>query len=248
MTGAPVRFVIFAAPRTGSNLLCSLLGSHPDILCHHGLFNPGGVHSARGRKVTLGDSAARDRDPAAFLERVWTESDTARAVGFKLNLGESPAAIALLLRDRSVRKLLLRRRNRLRTYVSEEIASRTGLWESYDPCAETALPAIRVNVADVLRHADRNAAWYAGLEGALVADGQDWLDTDYESLADPSEIARILAFLGVRVAPLTPACRKRGAADLRAVVANVEDLAGTPLDSELVAGDAPDIRSLPLRS
>jgi hypothetical protein len=34
------RFVIFAVPRTGSNWLCSLLNSHPEIICHHEIFNP----------------------------------------------------------------------------------------------------------------------------------------------------------------------------------------------------------------
>jgi hypothetical protein len=249
VTPGPVRFVIFAAPRTGSNLLCSLLGSHPEILCHHGLFNPRGIHCARDRRVALGSVAERDRDPAAFLDRVWSLNGDARATGFKLNLGESSEAIDLLLRDRSIRKLLLRRRNRLRTYVSEEIANRTGIWESYDPPVETALPAIRVAVADLLRHADRNAAWYAGIEAALAATGQDWLETEYEALADRQEIARILAFLGVEGgAPLASASHKRGPADLGAVVANLDELTdalvGTPLGGDLAARDAPDLQSL----
>jgi hypothetical protein len=243
------RFVIFAAPRTGSNLLCSLLGGHPDILCHHGLFNPAGIHLARGCQAELGGIAERDRDPAAFLDRVWALGDEAQATGFKINLGESQAAIDLLLRDRSVCKLLLHRRNRLRTYVSEEIASRTGIWESYDSPPEAALPAIYVAIDDLLCHVDRNAGWYAGLEGALAVTGQDWLETDYESLGDAREIGRILAFLGVEGgAPLAPACRKRGPADLGEVVVNLDELAhalaGTPLGDDLVARDAPDLRSL----
>ena len=27
-------------------MLCTLLGSHPDVLCHHELFNPTGVYYA----------------------------------------------------------------------------------------------------------------------------------------------------------------------------------------------------------
>jgi len=72
----PVRFVIFAAPRTGSNLLCGLLNAHPDILCHHGLFNPGGVHWARDRRGS-GGVADRDRDPVAFLDSVWASGGDA---------------------------------------------------------------------------------------------------------------------------------------------------------------------------
>ena len=40
------RFVILAVPRTGSNLLCTLLNSHPEILCHHEVFNPQGIFTA----------------------------------------------------------------------------------------------------------------------------------------------------------------------------------------------------------
>lgn len=246
---APTRFVIFAAPRTGSNLLCSLLGAHPDILCHHGLFNPAGVHSARGRPCEpLGGAAARDCDPPAFLERVWSSAGGARAVGFKINLGENEAAAAALLHDASVRKLLLRRRNRLRTFVSEEIAARTGVWESYDPPAQAGLPVIRVAIGDLVRHADRNAAYYAGLESVLVATGQDWLETEYESLSNPAELRRVLAWLGVGARhPLAPASSKRAPADLAAVVANFDELAAaladTPFEAELFEHDLPDLRS-----
>ena len=43
MPATPRRFVILAARRSGSNLLCSLLGSHPHVRCHHELFNPNGI-------------------------------------------------------------------------------------------------------------------------------------------------------------------------------------------------------------
>ncbi|WP_034160798.1 hypothetical protein [Sphingomonas sp. ERG5] len=242
------RFVIFAAPRTGSNLLCGLLNAHPDILCHHGLFNPGGVHRARDRRGAFGSVAERDNDPLTFLDRVWNSNRDARAIGFKINLGENPDAVEILLNDRSVRKLLLRRRNRLRTYVSEKIATRTGVWESYDPSPDAALPAIRVAADDLLRHVDRNATWYAGLEAKLLAAGQDWLDADYEALADPHQIARILAFLGVEGrASLAPTCHKRGPVNLGVVVTNLDELAdalaGTPLSEDLAGKDLRDLRS-----
>lgn len=249
MTAPAIRFVIFAAPRTGSNLLCSLLGAHPDILCHHGLFNPAGVHAARGwPRGPLGDAAERDRDPLAFLERVWSAAGDARAVGFKMNLGENDAASTALLRDASVRKLLLRRRNRVRTFVSEEIAARTGVWESYDPPIQAGLPVIRVAICDLVRHADRNAAYYAGLESTLIATGQDWLEIDYEALSNPGELRRVLAWLDVGSrAPLAPASSKRAPDDLGAVVANFEELAAaladTPFAAELFERDLPNLRS-----
>jgi len=250
---APVRFVLFAAPRTGSNLLCGLLNAHRDILCHHGLFNPGGVHWARGG-VALpdypGGVGCRDADPARFLQHVWSLQAGQAATGFKLNRDEDEAAVSLLLRDRGVRKILLRRRNRVRTYVSELVARQTGIWESYEKGALAAapLPRLRLDPADLLRHAALNAAYYAQLEAVMRADGQGWLDICYEDLAQPGELARILAFLGQPPpAQLPSICHKRGPADLATVVQNLEELrhalAGSDLADDLLRPDLLDLKS-----
>jgi LPS sulfotransferase NodH len=243
--------VIFAAPRTGSNLLCSLLNAHPDILCHRGLFNPDAIHWADepcGRAGFVGGIADRDRDPQSFLEAVWSSGGDPKAIGFKMNRGENGEAADAVLRDPIVRKILLRRRNRLRTYVSEEIARLTGIWESFDEPAEADLPSIRVEPDDLARHSGLNAAYYAELKAILRATGQAWLETDYEALAESEEMARILAFLGVEAGPALPAaCRKRGPSDLAEVVANLDELAaalrGTAWFDDLSSRDAPPLRA-----
>lgn len=247
----PVRFVLFAAPRTGSNLLCGLLNAHPDILCHHGLFNPGGIHWARAGLPMAdypGGVGCRDADPAAFLRHVWSQQVGQSATGFKLNRDEDEGAVSLLLRDRGVRKILLRRRNRVRTYVSEQVARQTGIWESYEEGASASpLPRLRLDPADLRQHAALNAAYYAQLEAVMRADGQGWLDTCYEDLAQPGELARILAFLGQPLPARLPSiCHKRGPADLGAVVQNLDALrqalAGTDLADDLHGPDVPDLK------
>jgi len=247
VTLGAVRFVIFAAPRTGSNLLCSLLNAHPDILCHHGLFNPGGVHWARDRHGSDG-VAARDSNPVAFLDSVWTSGGDARAIGFKMNRDENGEAAQALLGDPGVRKILLKRRNRVRTYVSEEIARLTGIWESYDEPAAAAIPALRIEADALIRHSDLNTAYYAALESRLKTTGQAWLETDYEALADRDEMARILAFLGIEAQAALPAASyKRGPADLGAVIENFDELAGalrgSALLEDLYRGDAPELHA-----
>jgi LPS sulfotransferase NodH len=244
-TSHPVRFVIFAAPRTGSNLLCSLLNAHPEILCHHGLFNPGGIHWARDWQGSA-SPAEPDRDPAGFIATVWASGEGARAIGFKMNRDENDAAVHALLHDPSVRKILLRRRNRVRTYVSEEIAKLTGVWETYDSPADPTLPAVHVEADDLIRHSALNAAYYAMIEQALRASGQPWLDTHYEALGDPAEMAGILSFLGIAAqAPLSADSHKRGPADLDAVVENFDELAGalqgTALLDDLYRRDVPEL-------
>ena len=68
------RFVILSVPRAGSNLLCTLLNSHPEVLCHHEVFNPRGIFYAlthRDGSFSVGSVAERQRDPLGFLERLW---------------------------------------------------------------------------------------------------------------------------------------------------------------------------------
>lgn len=248
---SPVRFVIFAAPRTGSNLLCSLLNAHPHILCHHGVFNPGGIHHARDRgdlAGALGTVVERDADPLSFLEKIWQSVGREAAVGFKINRGEDLFASDVLLRDPSVRKIMLKRRNRVRAYVSEKLAQITGVWESYDPRDVVQPPSLEVDALALQRHAHNNALYYAQMESVLTATGQDWLETQYELLGDWTEVTRILAYLGIEaVAPLTPTCRKRGVDDLGKVIANLPELSealrDTPLFQDIHGRDVPDIHS-----
>ena len=236
------RFVILAAPRTGSNWLCTLLDSHPQVLCHHELFNPQGIHLSRrlcGR-LDLGGTEARDRDPVALLERAWRAHLGHQAVGFKLNLGQERRVFDHVLSDPAIRKVVLRRRNRVRTFVSEAIAERTGEWESYpelplrgDP------PRVPVPAAELRAHAERNAAYYAALERRLVAAGKPWIEVAYERLGETAERERILAFLGVSRSPLTGATRRQHPQPLRDLIANFAELRtelrGSELEEELCA-------------
>lgn len=242
--GAPVRFVIFAAPRTGSNLLCSLLNSHPDILCHHGLFNPAGIHYAldhRSGDLNLGTTAERDRDPKGFLERVWQNHRGSCAIGFKFNLGENETAAQTVLRDPAVKKVLLNRRNRIKTYVSERIAIETELWESYE---ESAAPGwkVRVERDALMAHITRNRQYYAEIERALADSEQTFFKIEYERLApDSGGLCELLSYLGCTPGVLTPGCSKRNPDDLREAISNFDELArhlqGTNLESELYQQD-----------
>jgi hypothetical protein len=110
-----------------------------------------------------------------------------------------------------------------------------------------SIPAIRVDPLELRRHAELNERYYAALESVLSATGQAWLETEYESLADRQEIARILSFLDVSdVTVLDSPSFKRGPADLPEVVANLAELEwalrGSPFFTELHDQDLPDLR------
>lgn len=242
-----IRFVIFAAPRTGSNWVCSTLNSHPEILCHHEIFNPEGMHYAldhRGGDLDLGTLAEREREPRVVIERLWREGFGKRAIGFKLNRGQSPAAFDAVLADAGVRKIILTRRNKVKTYVSELVAQRTGRWESYGQPAQRA-PAVRVEVdaGSLLAHIALNESYYARLRGSLEASGQRYLSCAYEDLRSEAEWARIIEFIGVEPRTgLRAGTSKQNPCDLRDLVSNFAELEaalrGTGLE--------PSLRSLEL--
>lgn len=237
---SPRRFVILAAPRTGSNLLCTLLGAHPDILCHHELFNPNGIFAALDlrRADDFGSTEERDRDPLAFLERVWAHTADRRCVGFKMTRGQCPLIIDHVLRDPAIQTVVLRRRNRLKTYVSTRIAEETGVWEAYSPDdIPPQRPLIHVDLESLEAHAASNATFYVELLQTLDQTGKDCLQVTYEELLTTTEQRRLLDYLGVPRRLLEPVSVKQNPRDLRRLVADYSDLReqlrGTPYFEEL---------------
>lgn len=222
--------MILAAPRTGSNLLCTLLNSHPEVLCHHELFNPNGIFYAleyRDGSLDLGDMEARDREPLAFLQRVWEHPQGASCVGFKMTRGQHAAVMQSLIEDAGVLKILLYRRNRLKTFISEELAKQTDRWEVYSKAELAAgTPRLHVDVEAFRAHCELNESYYHGIENALHASGQPWIETAYEDILGEHEHVRLLEFLGVEATDtrLRQASVKQSDRDLRTHIENFREL------------------------
>jgi hypothetical protein len=241
-----VRFVILAAPRTGSNMLCTLLGSHPDVLCHHELFNPDGPYYAldlRDDSFHLGDAAERDRDPLAFLDRAWSADLGHSHVGFKMTHRQNEVVLDAVLGDASVRKIVLRRGNRIRTYVSRLISEETNQWE-VDSEADLVRdqPRVHVDVEALRRSIDENERYYDDVEGLLRATAQRYLGVSYERLVEGGERTRLLEYLGLpepdrAATALSVRSVRQNPAPLRELVVNFAELeralAGTELAAEL---------------
>ena len=236
----PVLFAIVAAPRTGSNMLCTMLNSHPEILCHHEIFNPAGIHYAldhRNGDFNLGTAEERDRHPEDFVRRVFGHRCGRNAVGFKLNRGQHPRAFHYVMEDPKIRKIVLRRRNRLKAFVSDLIAQQTGQWESYEfSDFSRPNPPVEIDLERLRDYLMETESYYSEVTGLLRSTGQDYLETAYEDLPSPGEQRRILSFLGVSdSAPLAAATRKRTPTDLRSVVSNFGDLRSALWSQELKA-------------
>jgi LPS sulfotransferase NodH len=181
---------------------------------------------------------ARDREPLAFLQRVWEHPLGASCVGFKMTRGQNDAVMRALIGDPGVLKILLYRRNRLKTFVSEQLARQTDQWEVYarDQLV-TGAPRLHIDVESFRAHCDLNERFYQDIEHALRSGRQRWIEVAYENLLAGSEHVRLLEFLGVgdTRARLTQSSIKQSDTDLRSYIENYRELELALEDSEYLA-------------
>ena len=189
------RFVIATHPRTGSNWLCGVLNSHPSILCHYEVLHPKQIYYAmtyaERRPQFLPSLADRDADPRAFIDDLFERDFGHQAVGVKLMHGHAPQLTGELLRDPSVRKIVLRRENRVRVFLSVKRATRAG---KFTHLSYHGKP-IELDPAELRAFSREYDEYFAWVDRHLVR--QDFLRVSYERLFDCGEVDRVLEFLGV---------------------------------------------------
>jgi len=201
-TSKKIRFVILAVPRSGSNMLATLLNSHPKILCHHELFNPNGIFYAlnlRNTEFQLGTIEKRDKAPITFLNKVWQAPLSASHIGLKMTYKQNKKAFYALLSDTSIRKIILKRENSFKTYISHKIAEKTNQWEVYrqqDLICER--PQIKVDLQELMQRIAFDNAHYQEIETYLKNSNQVFCETKYECLNQAEERRKLLNFLSIK--------------------------------------------------
>ena len=210
--------------------MCTLLNSHPEVLCHHELFNPDGIFYAldyRDGSLHFGSEGERDRAPFEFLQRVWENTEGASCVGFKMTRGQNDTVMRDLIEDSGVLKVVLYRKNRLKTFVSELIARQMDQWEVYaedELAVET--PKLHVDVESLKAHCDLNERFYDGIQQLLQTKQQPFIEMVYENIFTRSEHIRLLEFLGVAATQvrLAHSSIKQNDSDLRSLIENFQEL------------------------
>ena len=238
--GGKVPFVVLASQRTGSNLLCGHLASHPEIAMHFELYNdkaifmyePHGTAPGSGTVRDASRLAARDRAPLDFLKQAVAGMDE-RAVGFKLFPEHFKRSERLhtfvdgLLSDPTVRKVVLRRKNLLATCVSTVRATSTG--EYLGKVLDDVRVWIKPHEFDL--YARSSDDYYAFLRERLV--GQTYVEMSYEELVrDPAAALRpVYTLLGVnatashgRAPPANDVMRRQSTTSTREKIANFDAL------------------------
>jgi hypothetical protein len=200
------------------------------VLCHHELFNPHGVFYAldyRDGSLHLGSEVERDREPFEFLRRLWGNTKGASCVGFKMTRGQNDTVMKSLIEDSTVLKVILHRKNRLKTFVSELIARQTDQWEVYagDELVTDA-PKLSVDVESLKAHCDLNERFYEDIQHSLQTKQQPFIEMVYENIFSRSEHVRLLEFLGLEATQvgLAQSSIKQNDSDLSTLIENFQEL------------------------
>lgn len=206
-------FCIVFLARTGSNYLASLLDSHPDILCHHEVFNPEAPHRSLSVKqgkvcLNLGTAAERDANPWVFLRSVFSSPgelpdgrpNRVKAIGIKHAFNQGLLPFVSLMVNRNVKKVVLRRDNVLESYVSRELALKSGKWIRFDGSTavhDQDVPTISVNLRDYLRYVRRIDTFYWCIRVLFFLTRQQTLELEFNVLVNQEGVRTVISFLAL---------------------------------------------------
>lgn len=231
------RFVILSAPRSGSNMLSSMLNSHSSVLCHHEIFNPAGLFYAlplRGSQFAVAKNIEeRDNNPYACLDNIWRMNENKTCVGFKMTHKQNTAVFYSVLNDKKVKKIILTRKNQVKAHVSKLLAQKTGVWEQYNNSAE---PLNRLNDSTKEEHQvlvcpqelkndiNLNKRYYEEIHLCLKESNQAYLDVEYENLKEAWTQQSLLHYLRLENQTLITRNIKQNPSDLRKKISNYSAL------------------------
>ncbi|MBB86725.1 sulfotransferase domain-containing protein [Abyssibacter sp.] len=186
------RFCIIAAPRTGSNWLCSVLDTQPAVVCHYEVFHRWEIYSSfheplRSRPLLYaGLRLYRDLMPMRFLDALMQRSfaahPQAQAAGFKLFPGHNRRVLRAIVRDENWKVIFLTRNNYLAQYSSFKIAKASGQWAKGNVVRRgSAKKKIHFDATEFRRFASRRDAETTRISAMLAS--REHVQLDYSEIA-----------------------------------------------------------------
>ncbi|MBT5149504.1 MAG: glycosyltransferase [Candidatus Peribacter sp.] len=242
-------FVIIGSARTGSNYLVESLRKHKDICCHTELYSKGATDSSPmltrlDPAETMRSIAWRNAHPVEFLNGIWKSTHTRSIIGFKLIFDQSPEALEAVVNDTDVQKIIIRRKNRVRQYVSFQIALQSKVWGVRNG-EQTQSANITIDPELFKEYASHVEYHYSQLLKRLEDSGQEYVEIYYEEVMGPNRekyMEKICTFLGAEYKEgLSASLIKQNAGPLSKVIENYEEveaaLKGTQFESMLYQED-----------
>jgi LPS sulfotransferase NodH len=218
------KFIIITRSRTGSNLLVSLLDSHPQTEAFGEMFN-----LLHGRKS----------------EWVWEsifgyKSRSTKLVGFKIFYyhpadSDDTWVWDRVINDKNIPIIHLKRDNVLRTYLSRQIAAKTKVWHDKSGKSAVDLTDKRVTLSpsDCIEEFKKTEDWVSTTAKKL--EGHKTLNITYSDLTGDNQkqtLNSIQSFLGVKPISLSSGMKKQNTERLQDLIKNYKEiensLQGTP--------------------
>ncbi len=247
-----MRFVVIAGERTGSNMLIELLGSHANVLSIGEIFNSWFIEHNQipwTNKKALTDSellALRIHDPETFLEKIF-EMGAAKgcdSIGFKLLYYHGScngAVLDYLLNNRSIKIIHLRRRNRLRRYLSQRIAEQSGSWYQSGSWWHQLMSkqkssmlshSIEIDPTEIIKDFEHLAFEEEKYEALFL--NHSTLNLFYEDLSTEltSMSSNIAEFLNISVRKLKTRSKRNKTVELNKAIANYDELKKALIDTK----------------
>lgn len=225
--GTVCRFVVIGSPRTGSSHLTSLINKHRDILFNSAIFhgNRVWVHWPKEdmTEAALAELAAlRKDDPDAFLEKIYATNYGRSAVGFKMFSHHDRNMMAKIVADRSIRKVVLYRKNVLANFSSRLIAREIGRYTFKAGDVRPKRPLVRFDPSEFVAFHDKYVSFYRQIFEGLSAKCQTFLPFAYDEVNDPWLLSNLITFLGAdpRAAKFESSTLKQNPADIAARFSN----------------------------
>ena len=235
------KFIILGRARTGSQLLLGLLNSHRQIIAFGEIF--GNYHSINWSRPSYRSKSKSllsliQSDPIRFLEtKVFrTYPKHISAVGFKIfyyqaQNGNWKTVWSYLKKNEDLRIIHIKRRNILRTYLSEMKAFKTGNWVNTSG-VQRDNTSISLNYEECLKKFTITRQQEKDYD--LFFKDRQKINVTYEALSsDPmNEMKRIQEFLGVDSQVPRPSTYKQARRPLSTAISNYfelkEKFEGTP--------------------
>ena len=207
------RFTIISYPRTGSTYLVKVLNNCSSLTCFSELFHSDKDAFKRSfldNELTVSRNIfdnfksiskieklfdLRNKNPFKFLSMVFSSGST--AVGFKIFPGQNDVVLDKLLGDKTINKIILIRENLIRSFVSEQVALKTGKRDRFSQDEKPVLNKIMFDVDLFNKYAEKIQLQFSNYENYLRSTNQEYLKLSYEEITDVFPVKKISRYLGL---------------------------------------------------
>lgn len=207
------KFAVITRSRTGSNLLISLLNSHPQIEANGEVF-----------------SSVKNRNCNEIWNTIFSKkSKRIQLVGFKIfyyhpNESDDKEVWELLKNDKTIKIVHLRRENKLRTHVSRLIAGKLDVWKSQNILTPVKEKKVEIEIEELLKDFHETESYEFQTRRDFL--NHPFLELTYESLVKDKEslMQAILKFMEVDWVSLESSLRKQNSETLEELIHNYDDI------------------------